>query len=68
MASAANANLNAVRETMDGKDGHRGVWVSIATHHHIHQGNRFFYSPAGNLPLAEHRPGHGVSVHLRETV
>lgn len=68
MASAANANLNAVRETMDGKDSDRGVWVSIAMYHHIHQGNRFFYSPAGNLPLAEHWLGHGVSVHLCETV
>lgn len=37
MASAANANLNAVRETMDGKDGSEllrtsgYMWINLMT-------------------------------------
>lgn len=68
MASAANANMNAVRETMDGKD--RCIYNDQTMSVLITDASvtMFFHSPAGNFSLIEHWVGHGVSVHLCETV
>lgn len=72
MASAANANMNAVRETMDGKDRCTGPYNDQTMSELITTTDgsvtMFFHSPAGNFPLIEHWVGHGVSVHLCETV
>lgn len=86
MACAANANLNAVRETMDGKYEISACSVLcicvIVENSYIYillvrfsmcviAVSLFTSSPnsvAGDLQVAQHWLGYGVSVHMRETV
>lgn len=88
MASAANANLNAVRETMDGKYEisacsvlcicviveNSSIYIYILLVRFsmcVIAVSLFTSSPnsvAGDLQVAQHWLGYGVSVHMRETV
>lgn len=88
MACAANANLNAVRETMDGKYEisacsvlcicviveNSSIYIYILLVRFsmcVIAVSLFTSSPnsvAGDLQVAQHWFGYGVSVHMRETV
>lgn len=63
MANPASANMNAVRETMDGKIFFNYKKKELLNHWAI-MASFFIFSSPGDIKASEYRIGHGVLVDM----